>query len=138
METKQLLTFITLAETLNYPRAAERLQYAPSSLHRHIELLEEELGAPLFDKAGKRLVLTEEGRRLLPEADEHFYCVYASRKDGHAYTRTHEEIMARYGSAMVMQEEMPPMNWPQMGRYMYTAKLRTFEEAQAFICCVQG
>ena len=68
METKQLLTFITLAETLNYPRAAERLQYAPSSLHRHIELLEEELGAPLFDKAGKRLVLTEEGRRLLPEA----------------------------------------------------------------------
>ena len=77
-------------------------------------------------------------RRLLPEADEHFYCVYASRKDGHAYTRTHEEIMARYGSAMVMQEEMPPMNWPQMGRYMYTAKLRTFEEAQAFIRCVQG
>ena len=68
METKQLLTFVTLAETLNYPRAAERLQYAPSSLHRHIELLEEELGAPLFDKAGKRLVLTEEGRRLLPEA----------------------------------------------------------------------
>ena len=68
METKQLLTFITLAETLNYPRAAERLQYTPSSLHRHIELLEEELGAPLFDKAGKRLVLTEEGRRLLPEA----------------------------------------------------------------------
>ncbi len=77
-------------------------------------------------------------RRLLPEAGEHFYCVYASRKDGHVYTRTHEEIMARYGSAMVMQEEMPPMNWPQMGRYMYTAKLRSFEEAQAFISFVQG
>ncbi len=76
--------------------------------------------------------------RKLPEPAEHFYCVYASRKDGHTYTRTHEEIMARYGDRMMMQEEMPPMNWPQMGRYMYTARLKTFEEAQEFIRYVQG
>ena len=68
----------------------------------------------------------------------HFYCVYASRKDGHTYAHTHDEIMARYGGNMVMQEEMPPMNWPQMGRYMYTAKLGTFEEAMSFIHFVQG
>ena len=76
--------------------------------------------------------------RKLPEPSEHFYCVYASRKDGHRYAHTHEEIMARYGNVMMMQEEMPPMNWPQMGRYMYTARLKTFEEAQAFIRFVQG
>ena len=76
--------------------------------------------------------------RKLPEPAEHFYCVYASRKDGHTYAHTHEEIMAKYGSVMMMQEEMPPMNWPQMGRYMYTARLKTFEEAQAFIQFVQG
>ncbi len=69
---------------------------------------------------------------------EHFYCVYASRKDGHTYARTHDEIMARYGADMVMQEEMPPMNWPQMGRYMYTAKLKRFEEVREFIEWVQG
>ena len=78
------------------------------------------------------------GARKIPESGEHFYCVYASRKDGHTYARTHEEIMARYGSRMMMQEEMPPMNWPQMGRYMYTARLETFEEVQAFIEYVQG
>ena len=72
------------------------------------------------------------------EGPEHFYCVYASRKDGHVYARSHEEIMARYGDSMVMQEEMPPMNWPQMGRYMYTARLKTHEEAEAFIRFVQG
>ena len=77
-------------------------------------------------------------RRTLPESAEHCYCVYASRKDGHAYTRTHQEIMDRYGGDMVMQEEMPPMNWPQMGRYMYTARLRTFEEAQEFIHFIHG
>ena len=76
--------------------------------------------------------------RRKPEGPEHFYCVYASKKDGHTYAHTHEEIMARYGADMVMQEEMPPMNWPQMGRYMYTAKLRTFEEVEAFIHFVQG
>ena len=73
-----------------------------------------------------------------PEGPEHFYCVYASRKDGHTYSHTHEEIMARYGGNMMMQEEMPPMNWPQMGRYMYTAKFKSFEEAEAFIRFVQG
>ena len=77
-------------------------------------------------------------RRSLPESREHCYCVYASRKDGHTYTRTHQEIMARYGGNMVMQEEMPPMNWPQMGRYMYTAKLKTFEEVQEFIRYIHG
>ena len=76
--------------------------------------------------------------RSLTESKEHCYCVYASRKDGHIYTRTHQEIMARYGGDMVMQEEMPPMNWPQMGRYMYTAKLKTFEEVQEFIRYIHG
>ena len=73
-----------------------------------------------------------------PEGPEHFYCVYASRKDGHTYSHTHGEIMARYGGDLVMQEEMPPMNWPQMGRYMYTARFKSFEEAEAFIRFVQG
>ena len=76
--------------------------------------------------------------RRIPESGEHFYCVYASRKDGHTYAHTHEEIMEKYSSRMLMQEEMPPMNWPQMGRYMYTARLETFEEAQEFIRFVQG
>ena len=77
-------------------------------------------------------------QRGLPEATEHFFCVYASRKDGHRYARTHEQIMEKYGGQMVMQEEMPPMNWPQMGRYMYTARLKTMEEVSGFIQFVQG
>ncbi len=69
METRQLQTFVTLAGTLNYQRAAEQLQYAPSSLFKHIQLLEEELGVPLFCKNGRKLELTWEGRRFLPEAE---------------------------------------------------------------------
>lgn len=68
MDTRQLLTFITLANTLNYQRAADQLQYAPSSLFKHIQLLEEEIGTPLFFKSGRQLELTREGKRFLPEA----------------------------------------------------------------------
>ena len=48
MDTKQLLTMITLSQTLYYQKAAEQLQYAPSTLFKHIQMLEQEVGAPLF------------------------------------------------------------------------------------------
>ena len=75
--------------------------------------------------------------RREPEGPDLFYCAYAGRKEGHVFTHTHEEIMERYGADIVMQEEMPRLNWPQMGRFMYTAKLRTLEETEAFIRFVQ-
>lgn len=68
---------------------------------------------------------------------ELFYCAYASRKDGHSYLHTHAEIMGKYGQMIVMQEEMPQMNWPQMGRYMYTAKLPSLEAVVEFAKFVQ-
>ena len=71
-------------------------------------------------------------------SEDQFYCVYASRKDGNSYSHTHEEIMARYGADMVMQEEMPAISWATMGRYMYTVRLKTLDETLAFINFVQG
>lgn len=62
MDMKQLTTFITLARTLNYQKAADELQYAPSTLFKHIQLLEQEMGAVLFCKSGRRLQLTTEGQ----------------------------------------------------------------------------
>lgn len=72
-----------------------------------------------------------------PASDDLYYCVYAGRKEGHNYVHTHEEIMGRYGWAIVMQEEMPPVNWPQMGRFMYTARFKTLQETEDFIRFVQ-
>ena len=61
MDIKQLLTMITLSQTLNYQKAAEQLQYAPSTLFKHIQMLEQEVGAPLFCKTGRQLALTRQG-----------------------------------------------------------------------------
>lgn len=76
-------------------------------------------------------------RRVLWPTDRDAFCVYAGRKDGHPYVHTHEEIMEKYGSSMRMQEEMPQLNWPQMGRMMYTVRLDTREQTEEFIHFVQ-
>ena len=75
--------------------------------------------------------------RLLPDSGDHQFCVYAGRRDCHDYVHTHDEVMARYQGDIVMHEAMPPMMQPQMGNYMYTARLRTEEDAKAFIRFVQ-
>lgn len=61
-------TFLTLAQTMNYQKAAEELNFAPSTLNRHIGLLEQELGVKLFRKAGKWLEMTREGTAFLEYA----------------------------------------------------------------------
>ena len=77
-------------------------------------------------------------KRIQPESAERYLCAYAARKDGHAFTHSHEEIMERYGSDIVMQEEMPPIDWPSMGRYVYMAKFRDKAEMDEYFAFVLG
>lgn len=63
MELKQLITFITAAEHVNFTLTAKMLNYAQSSVTSQIKSLEEEIGTPLFERLGKRLILTEAGKR---------------------------------------------------------------------------
>jgi DNA-binding transcriptional LysR family regulator len=70
MEFRHLLTFKVVAEVRGFTRAAEILGYAQSSITAQIQSLEEELGTPLFDRLGKKIVLTDAGERLLPYVQE--------------------------------------------------------------------
>ena len=78
------------------------------------------------------------GKRLSPASGDRYICAYAARKDGHSFTHSHEEIMERYGADIVMQEEMPPIDWPSMGRYVYIARFREKEEMDRFFTFVLG
>lgn len=64
MDLKQLQTFLTAAETLSFTQTAQLLDYAQSSITAQIKSLEEELGVILFERLGKRVTLTDEGKRL--------------------------------------------------------------------------
>ncbi len=64
MEFRQLRTFRTLADTLNFTRTAEKLFLAQSSVSAQIKGLEENLGVKLFDRIGRSVLLTEAGSKL--------------------------------------------------------------------------
>jgi LysR family cyn operon transcriptional activator len=70
MELRHLRYFKALADCLNFTRAAERVHVTQSTLSHQIRQLEDELGVALFDRIGKRVMLTAAGEMFLESALE--------------------------------------------------------------------
>lgn len=68
MEIQYLAEFIRLAETCSYVEAADQLYISQSSLTKHIQRLEKELGVPLFDRSTRSVRLSSYGKDFLPYA----------------------------------------------------------------------
>jgi DNA-binding transcriptional LysR family regulator len=69
-------SFVAVAEECHVGRAARRLHLTQPPLSRHILALEDELGAPLFERTGRGMRLLPAGaaflvhaRRILSEVD---------------------------------------------------------------------
>lgn len=70
MDLTSLAFFRAVALEQSVTRAAQNLQRAQSNVTTRIQQLEEELGASLFLREGKRMVLTEQGRAFLAYAEQ--------------------------------------------------------------------
>jgi len=70
MEFRHLNTFRAVAAELSFTQAAARLGYVQSAVTSHIKALEDELGVRLFDRLGRRIMLTHAGSQLLGYADK--------------------------------------------------------------------
>ena len=68
MELRHIRYFVRAAELLHFTHAAESLYISQPTLSIHIQQLEEELGAPLFNRSGRHVQLTEAGQMLLIRA----------------------------------------------------------------------
>ena len=68
MEIQYIREWIDLAETMSFSKTAERLHISQSSLSRHIQTLEKELGEPLLIRSTRKTELTGFGRMYLPLA----------------------------------------------------------------------
>jgi LysR family glycine cleavage system transcriptional activator len=67
-----LRTFEAAARHLSFTRAAEELFVTQAAVSHQIRALEEQLGAPLFRRMNRTLILTDQGQVLLPAVREAF------------------------------------------------------------------
>jgi biotin operon repressor len=65
---EMLRSFVTLADTLNVSRAVQELGVTRQTLRRHIEILEESRGRPLFTVEDRQYRLTDDGCHAVQEA----------------------------------------------------------------------
>lgn len=65
-----LHAFEVFADTLNFSTAAERLHISQPALHVKIRKLSEQLALPLYQRVGRRLLLTDYGQQLARYARE--------------------------------------------------------------------
>ncbi|CAN5176342.1 LysR family transcriptional regulator [soil metagenome] len=68
MDIQQLRNFLALCETLNFRKAAEQINIVQPALSRQIQLLENEIGALLFNRSKRNVTLTAAGVFFKKEA----------------------------------------------------------------------
>jgi DNA-binding transcriptional LysR family regulator len=78
MELDQVEAFVAIVRRGGFTRAAATLHLSQPAVSRRLDLLERELGRPLFDRTRGGAQLTEAGRAFLPHAET----LLASMRDG--------------------------------------------------------
>ena len=80
MEIRQLQTFVQAAQLESFSKTAEMLGYSQSAITVQMRLVETELNTRLFDRMGKKVVLTPQGREFLKSANKILYEVNKASK----------------------------------------------------------
>lgn len=70
MDLKYLYTFRTIVGEGGFNKAAQKLNYTQSTITFQMNQLEQELSTCLFEKIGRKMVLTKAGESLIPYVDE--------------------------------------------------------------------
>ena len=81
MDFRVLQYFVTVAQELNFTRAAEKLQMSQPPLSNQIRALEEELGVQLFIRGKRRLTLTDAGTLLFQRSVQMLELAEKTRRD---------------------------------------------------------
>ena len=112
LDLPQLRTFFTLAQTGSFTACARRLNRTQSAISHAMAKLEDLAGAPLLDRRGRSLALTEEGRRLY-QACEQVFATLEAAEDDLRRSQTQARGLIRlgatveFGSSILMKHMQP-------------------------------
>ena len=70
LDSRQLLAFVTLSRVGSFTLAAKEMFLTQSAISHAMKTLEEEVGCRLFDRAGRRVLLTQAGEQFLRHAEK--------------------------------------------------------------------
>jgi len=106
MDLRHTRTFVTVAELGTVSKAALHLHTAQPALSRQISDLEAELGINLFDRVGRRLVLTSEGEQLLPDCHALLACAAAIQERARQLQRGDTGMLKVAASPQIIEGAM--------------------------------
>lgn len=108
MEIRQLRAFVAIAETGTFTAGALRVHVTQAAISMQIRQLESEVGARVFVRAPRHVILTEAGEQLLRRA-RHILREHDAAIDEIAELAGAERGRLRIGSAsaMVLSEQLP-------------------------------
>ena len=90
MNQAELKAFTQIAELGSFSAAANQLRLTQPAISKRIASLESSLGSRLFDRLGKRILLTPAGERLLPQAQQ---ILVAMADAAHTVSNLHNNTM---------------------------------------------
>ncbi|MFK5041533.1 LysR family transcriptional regulator, partial [Glaesserella parasuis] len=70
MDLQSLKLFLDITQTRSFIRTAEKNYMSASTLSRHIQRMEQEIGQPLFLRDNRQVILTEAGERFSHFAEQ--------------------------------------------------------------------
>lgn len=81
IESRQIRAFVAVARRGNFTQGAKDVFLTQSAVSHAIKSLEEDLGCALFQRVGRRAVLTQAGERLLQHCEEILHKMSDARTD---------------------------------------------------------
>ncbi len=125
MEMQQIRYFLTLAQTLNFTRAAEACNVSQPALTRAVKQLEEELGGELIRREGRLSHLTDLGHKMLPLIRQCYESAQSAKALAQA-VRTGESASVSIAVARAFDVDllMGPLSRPHDGYPGLQLKLR--------------
>ena len=108
MEFRQLQTFMMIAQTESFSKAADILGYSQSAVTVQIRLLEKELATRLFERMGRKIALTAQGQCLR----EHVGRIFEEINQTEADIRQEQELHSPLHVGVIESlffTKLPPM-----------------------------
>jgi len=123
IDLRDLRYFETIAELGHVRKASEQLHLSQPALSKCIRRLEEILGVPLFERAGRGIQLTAVGEVLLQQARKLNNITENSLREVSEFARG-ETGLVRIGCGPVMAESLMPSICELAMRYMPRVRLQ--------------